>query len=61
MGIITPNELCMELIEQLQNMIDATSGQAVVTGKESIRVRMARKRACEFLDKIGVEPRVVKK
>lgn len=38
-----------EAKRHLKNLIDATEGQARVTGKESIRVRMARNRAAEFV------------
>lgn len=53
---MTDNEA--NLINALQNLIDATSGQALVTGKESIRVLCARKRACAVLAEMGIEPRV---
>lgn len=42
------------VLYHISNLIDATAGQARVTGKESIRVRVARKRAQEFLDSLAL-------
>ena len=54
------DDLKSKLVEQLQNMVDATSGQLRVTGQESICVKMARKRAVKLLKEHGIEPHEVK-